>query len=278
MKRGRESVVETTFDLNDKKFISELEAMSGKKYKKLDNKIISRHSSGHICNLVNWDYEYTVNNNIGNSGRKCTKCQRKLNCSRVCCDYQMCCICWKKHCGSKWDYQLSACANKKCDDLKIPFEERYLINQYNIETKLPGFSSAARYSHIAPSRRSLEAEANEPKGEERELIGEELSEESSQTNDEDTSDSDNDRAMDYNDDNLSQFIEYKNDNEAEDEESFNDNGESFEDDSSDATCENDSHEIDKQNIVNEPRRAPKRNTKNMESQLIPAPPSPDLTD
>lgn len=62
---------------------------------------------------------------------------------------------WWNYCNShlpRWYSELSACANKRADELKLPFEERILITNLNIEDIL-GLPSDEEYNHVSDSLR-----------------------------------------------------------------------------------------------------------------------------
>ncbi|SIP85924.1 Hypothetical protein PACV_209 [Pacmanvirus A23] len=62
---------------------------------------------------------------------------------------------WWNYCNShipRWYSELSACANERADELKLPFEERILITNLNIEEIL-GLPSDEEYNHISDSLR-----------------------------------------------------------------------------------------------------------------------------
>lgn len=72
---------------------------------------------------------------------------------------------WEKYCDSKkpfkWTMHMSACANEKCDRLKMSYEERSTINHKNIKSKL-GLPEDIKYNHISKSvRRRTNKEVNE---------------------------------------------------------------------------------------------------------------------
>jgi hypothetical protein len=76
--------------------------------------------------------------------------------------------CWEKFCQKhhipEWDPELSYVANGKCDALKMSRNDRFGINQYNVQRKL-NLPADKKFNHISLARRKRANEDDEEEAE-----------------------------------------------------------------------------------------------------------------
>ena len=116
-------------------------------------------STGHLQKCSRYDYGFCIG--IKKNG---FYCGNKEKLSLQSCNYGEGAFCpthYKKNLGLNHDFELSRCANIRCDELNLSLAERNKINQHNIENilNLPG---SKKYDHISITRQKYFARNNVP--------------------------------------------------------------------------------------------------------------------